>query len=126
LRLFAVESVAYLPVMSVKIKSRHRRFCHALFEESIDRPTPCWVSIDKLARLLGVSHEAGFVLAYDCEEAGLVRYHQSEAMPTARPALEVPHSVCLTAEGWRLMRKLRPREGGRQAAPEPRRRRATD
>lgn len=85
----------------VKIKHRHRQFCRALLEESIGRPIPCWVSIDKLADLLRVSYEAAFVLAYDCEKAGLVRFYQPEAMK----GVHVPQSACLTDEGWRRMRK---------------------
>jgi hypothetical protein len=105
--------------MSVKIKARHRRFCRALFEESIGKPTPCWVTIDKPAQRLGLSYEAAFMIAYDCEKAGLARYDRSETMK----ALEAPHSVCLTDEGWRLMRK--PRQSGPQPPPEPRRRSST-
>ena len=102
------------------IKAR-QRFCRALLEESLGKPTPCWVSIDKLARHLGLSYEATFMLAYDCEKAGLVRYKRSDAVK----ALEMPYSACLTDEGWRRIRKSPPREGGGQPSPEPRRR-ATD
>jgi hypothetical protein len=110
--------------MPIKVRSRQHRFCRTLLEESIGRPTPCWVSIDKLARLLGVSYEAAFVVAYDCEKAGLVRYQQSGAVKSATLAIEPPHSVCLTAGGWRLMRKPRSGKGGRQSTPASRRRAA--
>ena len=96
-----------MAMTSVKVGSRHRRFCDVLLKESIGRPTPWWISIDKVARFLGISHEAAFAVAYDCEKAGLVRYYQSESLKVARLALELPHSACLTDEGWRLMRKPR-------------------
>jgi DNA-binding MarR family transcriptional regulator len=69
-----------------------------LAEESIGKPTPCWISIDRIAELLRVSYEAASMLAYDCEKAGLVRFHRSE---TAK-ILEMPRSACLTDAGRRL------------------------
>ena len=107
--------------MSFKVRSRHRRFCDVLLKESIGRPTPWWAAIDTLAGLLGMSHEAVFAVAYDCEKAGLVRYYRSESMKAAWLALELPHRVCLTDEGWRLMRKPRSRNIGQQSTPKFRR-----
>lgn len=100
--------------MPVKVRVRHRRLCIALLEESIGKPAPCWVSIDKLARLLSVSYEAAYALAYDCEKADLASFDRSHTATAGGLKIEPPRNVCLTARGWRLIRKPRARKDDRQ------------
>jgi hypothetical protein len=82
-------------------------FCHALHEVSRLRRPPWWVSIDLVAARLRLSYEQAVVLADDCALAGLVRHDLSQAVKRGRLATDLPHSVCLAAGGWLLVRKDR-------------------
>jgi predicted dehydrogenase len=52
-------------------------------------------------------HEEAVGLADDCEKAGLVRHDQSQWVKAARLKTDLPHSVCLAAGGWLMLRKQR-------------------
>jgi hypothetical protein len=104
-----------------KVDPRHRRFCEVLMAESAGRRTPWWASIDRIAERLGLSYEEAIVLADDCEKAGLVQHDLSHTGKAARLTTDLPHSVTLASEGWRLLRK--PLAGaGEKKEPAPHRR----
>lgn len=87
--------------------ARARRFCEVLAKVSRDRPQPWWTSIADVAWGLNMNADEAVLLAHECELAGLVHHDLSSAATAHRHAAEKPHSVSLSAGGWKLVEKKR-------------------
>jgi hypothetical protein len=93
--------------MPARINPEHRRFCEALLAASAGRQPPWWVSIDRLALDLRLSWRQAVALADECAVAGYVRHDMDATVKRARLRTDLPHSVCLAAGGWLLLRRDR-------------------
>ena len=93
--------------MPARINPEHRRFCEALLAASAGRQPPWWVSIDRLALDLRLSWRQAVALADECALAGYVRHDMDATVKRARLRTDLPHSVCLAAGGWLLLRRDR-------------------
>lgn len=85
---------------------RLREFCAALHAESAGRRAPWWVSIDTVARQLGIPSDRAILLADDCARKGYLLHDQSQHTKAGRRAAELPHSVSLKGDGWRVANGL--------------------
>lgn len=83
--------------------ARARRFCELLALVSEGRPRPWWTSIADVAWGLNMNDDEAALLAHECELAGLVRHDLSSTATEHRHADEMPHSVSLTANGWKVV-----------------------